>query len=351
MVIKTMSKEINKVMSVKEAVSKFVENGEMLVTANFLHGIPYALVHEIIRHEKKNLTFVSCSSVEEGDLLLSGGCLSKIIISYYHRAGGIRYKRELDRVLLKKNVEFEDYSNFTMASMFMAGALGYSFMPVMKAIKETDVFNIRTIKGEDKFKIIKCPFTGKETVVVPALNPDIAIVHVQRADKYGNAQFWGSLGTLKWSALASKKIIVSCEEIVDHEIIKHSPFLTIIPGFRVSAVCEEPWGAHPSPLAGYYNTDINFRSLYFGQTLSNIANKKWIEEWVSGRKNRKDYLDHYIKRFGQEPLDILKVHEYLSDQVNMGYKQKYWQDDFCHKIAQTREQYKEKTLEYGELDL
>ncbi len=341
----------NKVMNIKDAVSKFVDNGDMLVTANFVHGIPYALVHEIIRQEKRKLTFVSCSSVEEGDLLLSGECLSKIIISYYHRAGGIRYKRELDRVLIKDGIDFEDYSNFTMAAMFMAGALGYTFMPVLKSIKNSDLFNKRTFLGENKFKVIECPFTGKETILVPALNPDVAIVHVQRADKYGNAQFWGSLGTLKWSALASKKIIVSCEEIVDHDVIKHSPFLTIIPGFRVNAVCEEPWGAHPSCLAGYYDHDINFRSLYFGQTLSNVANKKWIDEWIYGRKDRKEYIAHIIERFGEEPLKKLKVEQYLSDQINMGFKQPYWRDDFCHKIAQTKQEYNDKTIEYGELDL
>jgi glutaconate CoA-transferase subunit A len=346
-----VSSKNDKVMTIKEAVSKFVNDGEMLVTCNFLHGTPYALFHEIIRQGKKDLTAVSGTSIEEFDLLLSGGCLAKIIVSYYHRAGGRLYNRELDRALRAKTIELEDHTNFTIAAMLMAGALGYSFMPVLKSIKHSDMFRIRTIQGEDKFKTITCPFTGEETVVVPALNPDIGVVHVQRADKYGNAQFWGSLGTLKWASLASKKIIVSCEEIVDQETIKRSPFLTIIPGFRVNAVCEVPWGAHPSPLAGYYNTDINFRSLYFGQTLSKIANENWIKEWIYDRNDRKDYLAHYIERFGKEPLEFLNVHEHLSDQVNMGYKKKYWQNDFCHKIAQTREEYKKKVVEYGELDL
>lgn len=346
-----MSPRINKVMTTTEAVSRFVNDGDMLVTCNFLHGTPYALVHEIIKQGKKNLIAVSCSTIEEFDLLLSGGCLTKIIASYYHRAGGRHLNRELDRALRGKTIEIEDYTNFTMVAMLMAGALGYSYMPVLNSIKESDIFRIRTIQGENKFKTIKCPFTGKETIVVPALNPDIGIVHVQRADKYGNAQFWGSLGTLKWSALASQKLIVSCEEIVDHEKIKRSPFLSIIPGFRVNAVCEEPWGAHPSPLAGYYNTDINFRSLYFGQTLTKIANEKWIQEWIYDREDRNDYLAHYIERFGKEPLEILKVNEYLSDQINLGYKKKYWEGDFCHKIAQTREEYEKKVLEYGELDL
>jgi glutaconate CoA-transferase subunit A len=338
-------------MKLPDAVSKFVNNGDILALCNFLHANPYAIIHEIIRQEVKNLTVAVASAIEEVDLLISGGCVSKIFTSYYHRAGGRRYKRELDRALFDEKVIIEDYSNFTMCAMFMAGALGYDFLPVMNSIKESDLFKIRTFKKENKLKTIQSPFTGKETVIVPALNPDVAIVHVQRADKYGNAQFWGSEGTVKWTALSADKIIVSCEEIVDSEKIKRSPFLTKIPSFRVSAVCEIPWGAHPSPVAGYYNTDIMFRSMYFGKALSELGNQQFMEEWVYGRKNRKNYMDHYRDRFGEEPLNYLKVHEYKSDQVNLGYKKTYWQDDFCYNLALTREEYIELTEEGGELEL
>ncbi len=346
-----MRQNTNKVMKLEYAVSKFINDGDMIVNANFLSSIPYAIIHEIIRQGKKNLTAVSCSSIEEFDELLSGGCLSKIITSYYHRAGGKTYKRELDRALLDKRVELEDYSNFTMMSMLMAGAMGYTFVPTLKSVKESDIFRIRTFKGDDKIKTIPCPFTGEETVVVPALNPDVAIVHVQRCDEFGNAQFWGSEGTVKWSALAAKKIIVSCEEIVEHEKIKRSPFLTVIPGFRVNAVCVEPMGAHPSPVAGYYNHDNLFRSSFFSFAFGQAANEKFISEWILERKSRKEYLEHYVSRFGQEPLDLLKVNEYISDSVNIGYKNPYWRGDFCDEIALTREEYERKTEELGELEL
>jgi len=341
----------DKVMTTKEAISNFINDGDMVVICNFLHGTPYALIHEIIRQKKKDLTAVSCSSIEDIDYLLAGNCLSKVITAYYYRAGGKTYNRQLDRVLKQKIVEFEDYSNFTVISMLMAGALGYSFMPVMKSIQESDLFRVRTFMGENKFKTISCPFTGEETLVVPALKPDVAITHVQRTDENGNAQFWGSTGSMKWSALAANKIIVSCEEIVDHEKIKKSPFLTIIPEFRVSAVCEEPMGAHPSPLAGYYNTDINFRALYYSYAGTQTATDNFIKEWIYDRNDRKDYINHYIERFGKEPLEILKVNPYLSDQINMGFKKEYWQNDFCHKIAQYRDQYDEKVEKYGELEL
>ena len=348
---KDMNQRSNKIMPLTEAVAKFINDGDMVVNANFLSSIPYAIIHEIIRQGKKNLTGVSCSSIEELDQMLSGGCLSKIITSYYHRAGGKTYKRELDRALKDKRVQLEDYSNFTVMSMLMAGAMGYSFVPALKSVKESDIFRLRTFKGDDKIKTIACPFTGEETVVVPALNPDVAIVHVQRCDEFGNAQYWGSEGTVKWSALAAKKIIVSCEELVEHEKIKRSPFLTVIPGFRVNAVCVEPMGAHPSPVAGYYNHDNLFRASFFSFAFGQAANEKFISEWILDRKDRKDYIDHYISRFGQKPLEILKVNEYMSDSVNMGYKNTYWRGDFCDEIALTREEYERKTEELGELEL
>ncbi|TFF97761.1 MAG: CoA transferase subunit A [Promethearchaeota archaeon] len=344
-------KECIKTMSLKDAVDKYVHNEDMLALCNFLHANPYASIHEIVRQEVKDLTVAVASAIEEVDLLLSGGCVSKIITSYYHRAGGRRYKRELDRALFDNEVEIEDYTNFTMCAMFMAGALGYEFIPVMDSPKTTDIFDVRTFRKENKMKIIESPFSGKETLVVPALNPDVAIVHVQRADKYGNSQFWGSEGTVKWTALSADKIIVTCEEIVAHEKIKRSPFLTEIPSFRVSAVCEVPWGAHPSPVAGYYNTDIMFRSMYFGKALSNLGNEQFMKEWVYGMKDRVEYMKHYRDRYGEEPLSYLQVHEYMSDQINMGYKKTYWQDDFCYNLAINREEYKKLTEEQGELEL
>jgi glutaconate CoA-transferase subunit A len=346
-----------KVLNLKEAVSKYISNGDMLCIANFLHAIPFAAIHEIIRQKIMHLTVVTCSAIEEVDLLLSGGCVDKIMTSYYHRAGGIHYKRELDRALINKKIELEDYTNFTLISMLMAGALGYGFLPVMNSVKESDVYRIRTFMGENKLKTIKSPFTGTDVVVVPALNPDIAIVHVQRADRFGNCQYWGSLGATKWSALSAKKIIVTCEEIVDHEKILRSPFLTLIPGFRVSAVCEVPMAAHPSPVAGYYDADIVFRSLYFASTFSVVANVRFMKNWIYDRKDRQDYLAYYIQRFTKEPLDRLKVNQFQSDAVNLGYKQKYWGfnerigKEFLHKFALTREEYQKKLKEFGELQL
>jgi len=341
-----------KIMSLREAVSKFINDGDMIVEGNFCQGTPYATIHEIIRQKKKNLIFVVMAAVDQVDLMVFGNCVDKIITAYYHRGGGIRYQRELDRRLKTKTIELEDYTNFTLSAMLKAGATGQTFAPVLKGIKYTDVFNVRAFLGDDKFKSITCPYTGNEIVVAPALNPDVAIVHVQRADKYGNAQAWGSVSYMKWACLASKKIIVTCEEIVENDKIKHSPFLTQIPSFRVNAVCEEPWGGHPSNLAGYYNTDMNFRGNIFGYLLSKRAEEKFMAEWVYGLKDRKEYIQHYIERFSEVPLQQLRAEIYQTDQINLGHKKTTWDaDNFCFKLGLTKEEYDLECENKGEIEL
>ncbi|MDD1777437.1 MAG: CoA transferase subunit A, partial [Candidatus Helarchaeota archaeon] len=184
-------------MTTEEAVRSFIKDGDSLAIGNFLTALPFAIVHEIIRQRKKNLELISQSGIEEIELLLGGGCLNRISTAYNYRSGGKEAPTELERSLKKAckgklDLKFEDYTNFTLLARLMAGALGYTFIPVLPAIEYSDVFKINTYQ-KDKFNVIICPFTGKRTVVVPDLNPDVAIVHVQRADKYGNAQYWGSI--------------------------------------------------------------------------------------------------------------------------------------------------------------
>lgn len=347
-----MSQNKDKVMNLKDAVSKFVLNEDMIVEGNFCQGTPFAIIHEIIRQRKKDLTFVAMTAIDELDLMIFGDCIKRVITAYAHRAGGFAYHRELDRRLKNKTIEYEDYTNFTVSAMLKAGATGQTFAPVLEAIKYSDVYNVRAFMGDKKFKSITCPYTEKEIIVAPALNPDVAIVHVQRADIYGNSQAWGSVSYMKWACLAAKKIIVSCEEIVDHEKIKQSPFLTQIPSFRVDAVCEVPWGAHPSSVAGYYNTDMNFRGNIFGYLISKRSEEKFIEEWVYNIKNRGEYIQHYIDRFSEEPLLHLKAETYLTDQVNLGYKKPTWDDyDFCFKLGWSKEDYDLECEDKGEIDL
>jgi glutaconate CoA-transferase subunit A len=154
--------------------------------------------------------------------------------------------------------------------------------------------------------------------VVPAANPDVCLLHVQRADKFGNAQHWGGLGSTIHACLASRKIIVTCEEIVDHEIIKSSPHLTIVPAFRVCAVIEEPYGSHPTELPGYRNRDMAMSSLILSSYEKDEGVKALFDEWVYSLPDRTAYLDHYVKVFGQASLDRIRAKPYYSAPANYG---------------------------------
>lgn len=308
----------DKVMTASEAIKKFISDGESICLANFLQSSPLALIHEIVRQKKRNLTLWSTSLIDEADILIGGGCIKRIVTAYSYRVGGANFPNELDRALKEKRVELEDHSNYSITAMLMAGAMGHTFTQVPITLKSTDLFNKRSFMGENKFKEIDCPFTGKKVLLVPGVNPDVAVVHVQRVDTYGNAQLWGALGTAKWACLACKKIIVSAEEIVDHEIINSSPHLTIVPGFRVNAVVLEPWGAHPAEVQGYYDMDALFRAMFFAMDAKPDSLQAFITDWIYNLENREEYIEQYIERFGLKYLQKLKAKPYYSAPANYG---------------------------------
>lgn len=170
-------------------------------------------------------------------------------------------------------------------------------------------------KYNKDLKTIKCPFTGKLLCAIPALNPDVAIIHAQRADKEGNIQMWGIIGSNKEIAMASKKVIVSVEEVVDSEVIRRDPNRTIIPAFKVDAIIEEPWGAHPSYTQGYYDRDNEFYLEYDKLTRTVEGMEKFLNEWVYSVENRKKYL----KKLGVERILKLLPRAYSSIPVDYGY--------------------------------
>ena len=336
----------NKVMTTREAVSRFVNDGDQLVIGNYTVATCYDLITEVVRQRKKGLTVFSQSGVFDVEMLISGDCVKRVVSTYCLRSGGRAGGSMLERYQRAGRIEVEDYSNFTYNARLTAGAQGFSFMPVLPGIMASDVFKVRDFMGDLKFGVLKCPFTGKDVPVVPAANPDVCIVHVQRADKYGNAQYWGALGSVSWACLASKRIIVTCEEIVDHEIIKASPNFTIVPGFRVNAVIEEPGGTHPAELSGYCNMDRLFWSTMEVANRSEDGFRAWMKEWVYDRPTRVAYLEHYIERFGKEALDKLKARPYYSAPVNFGSAfTSMWNDEGRMEMYDlTREEF-EKFLE------
>jgi len=297
--------EVNgKVMSAQAAIAKFVHDGDELVIGNYTVGSCAELVYEITRQGKKGFTLYSQSGIFDVEVLVAGGCVDRLVTTYVLRSGGKKGGSAVERALNAGTLEIEDYTNFEYNARLVAGMHGFSFMPVLEGVMVTDIFRKRGFMGANKFQVIKCPYTGKDKLTVPAATPDVCIIHVQRADADGNAQYWGAMGSVASAALASKKIIVSCEEIVSHDIIQSSPHLTIIPAYRVNAVVEVPWGAHPTEVLGYYNVDtFMYNGLFTSAAASADGLKAWMDEWVYGCPDRSSYIDRYIKKFGSAALE------------------------------------------------
>jgi glutaconate CoA-transferase subunit A len=199
---------------------------------------------------------------------------------------------------------------------FFAGYMGVPFMPI-RSVVGTGIFDHPEEVGK-KAERIKCPFTGEEICVVPAINPDVGIIQVQRADKEGNAQLWGLVGDTKFGINSCKKIIVSAEEIVDKEVIKESPERTIVSSFKASAVVHEPWGSHPSYVQGCYYNDLEYRFNYANDTKTLENWENWLEKWVTGVNDRQEYL----QVLGKEKMNMLKVTDkrnIIQGAVNYGY--------------------------------
>ncbi len=313
-----MKKQSGKVMTAKEAVARFVKEGDELIIGNYTICTCMELVFEVIRQEKKHLTVFSQSGILDVDLMVAAGIVDRLVTTYVLRSGGKSGGSAVERALQNGSVELEDYTNFNYHARLVAGQHGFSFSPVLEGVMATDLFRKRGFMGDDKYRVINCPYTGKEILTVPAANPDVCIIHVPRADKFGNAQYWGAMGSVASGALASKRIIVSCEEIVEHDVIQSSPHFTIIPAFRTDAVVEVPWGAHPTEVLGHYNMDLIGWGLFMQAAVAEDSMKAWMDEWIFGCKDRRAYIDHYIQTFSSNVLDRLKAKTFNSAPAGYG---------------------------------
>jgi glutaconate CoA-transferase subunit A len=304
-------------MTMKDAISKFVVDGMTLYISGAFANYAIAAAHEIIRQGKKNLTFIESSTGELLDHMVGAGCIDKVLLSWSANEAfgpGLRFRRAVE----KGSVQVEDYSNFGLTAQLMAGAMGLPFMPILSQMGSS-IDEVKGFLGEKKLKHMACPFTGKKVTLVPGINPDVSLIHCQRADEEGNLQVWGSLFSMKWGALAGKTIIATVEEIVDTETIRRNPELTLAPGFRVAAVVHEPWAAHPGSVFGHYDSDRWFR-YYYANFISGDDGrfKKFMDEWVYGVEDRAEYIKHYIEKYGYNRLMRLKPKPFYSDPINYG---------------------------------
>jgi glutaconate CoA-transferase subunit A len=298
---------MTKLVSLSEAVSRFVRDRDIVYAAGFTHLIPFAAGHEIIRQRRRDLTLARATPDLIYDQMVAAGCAKKVIFSYMGNPG-VGSLRIVRAEIEKGALEWEEYSHFGMISRLQAGATGLPFMP-MNRTAATDLE-----RSNPRIKRVTDPYSGHEVITVPALNPDVAIVHVQRADKDGNAHLWGILGEQKEVAFASQRVILTAEEIVDESIIRSDPNRTLIPGFIVDAVCHVPHASHPSYAQGYYDRDNEFYLSWDKISESLEGVRSYLDEWVFGVKNR----DEYWRKLGAEVHRRLKVKPRKSVPVDYG---------------------------------
>ena len=277
----------DKRMTIKEAVSEFVTDGCSFNIASICAREPANVAHEIIRQRKKDLTYITDTTTDPIELLIAAGCIKRIEAAYIWIGvvgQGYNIRRAVEKGI-PNHIEIEAYSNYTAGLRMMAGALGLPFMPT-KSLLGSDI-----IKYNPKIKVIEDPYGTGPIALVPAANPDVTFIHVQRADKAGNAQIWGMLGNDDYAARCSKHVVVTCEEIVSTSEIRKIPNMTIIPEYCVSAVVEQHFACHPLSVSGYYWMDNPFRqqTIYASKTRDGIA--AWLDEWVYGVTDFNEYLN------------------------------------------------------------
>jgi glutaconate CoA-transferase subunit A len=302
----------SKIMTMNEAVKEYVKPGDTIFFAGMQHGEPVAAIHEIIRQKINHLTVVPALTLCLG-LMIAEGLVDKLVMAFVRDL--FEKRRSYTIIKAKQNncyPELEEYSHFGLSLALLAGEMGISFMPTKSLIGS----DIPTHNGNIKQMV--CPFTGEKMAAVKAINPDVGIIHVQRADMWGNTQKWGTLGVDRMGINASKKIIVSTEEIVDSDVIRRDPNRTMVPGMRVSAVVEEPWGAYPIHLAGCYDSDL---SKYLGQIEGGDEEsfENYMKEFIYGVKDRKEFIEKIKRLKGDDHFEKLRVKDVVySEPIRMG---------------------------------
>lgn len=259
------------ILQLDEAVAELVRDGDTVALEGFTHLIPVAAGHEIIRQSRRELTLVRMTPDIIYDQLIGAGCARKLIFSWGGNpgVGSLHRFRDAIQNAWPIPLEIEEHSHAGMANRYAAGASGLPFA-VLRGYAGTDL-----PEHTNTIKTIECPFTGEELAAVPAVNPDVGIVHAQQADRAGNVQMWGITGVQKETVLASKRSLVTVEEVVD-ELVPRPGSMTL-PKWAVTAVAEAPGGAHPSYAQGYYERDNS----YYQQWDPIGRDRETFESWLS----------------------------------------------------------------------
>ena len=301
---------IDKRMPVKEAVAKFVKDGDFLAMGGFGHiRVPMAVIYEIIRQGRRNLVMAGKTAVHDIDLLVAAGCVSKLECAYafaYELRGlSPAGRRAVESGRVKVAAEI---SNAGYQWRFLAGMMGIPFIPSRNMLG-TDTFD------KSSAKVITDPWSGKNITLIPAAYPDVTAFHVPRCDQYGNAQMDGIRIEDFELARASRRVILTTERIVDEDEIRRDPAQTVIPFYLVDAVCEVPFGAHPTLMPYLYYFDERHIREWLTVSKTDEGAKEYFDQYVYGVNSFEDYLERVggLKRLNllrriellQEPLSTL----------------------------------------------
>lgn len=262
-------------LSLRDAIAKYVHDGDAIAMEGFTHLIPFAAGHEIIRQQKRDLCLIRMTPDLIYDQLIGMGCARKLVFSWGGNPGVGMLHRLRDAVERgwPQTLELVEHSHAAMANAYAAGAAGLP-CAIFRGYQGSDL-----VKVNPRIRFIECPFTGEQLAAVPAIRPDLTIIHAQRADRAGNVLMEGIIGVQKEAALAAAQVIVTVEEIVD-DLRAPGPNAAVLPYWTVSAIVEAPGGAYPSYAQGYYRRDNAFYTEWDAIARDRETFLHWIQEHV-----------------------------------------------------------------------
>ena len=297
----------SKVTTLRAAVGAHLHDGDTLAIEGFTHLISFAAAHEVIRQGRRGLTLARLTPDLVYDQMVAAGCAAKLIFSWLGNPG-VGSLHAIRRAIEAGQLAIEEYSHHGMVARYAAGASRLPFFP-LRSYDGSDLAAANPL-----IRRVASPYDGEEIAVVPPLNPDVTIIHAQRADADGNLQAWGIVGVQREAALAARRVIAVVEELVDPSVIRADPDRTLLPGTVVDAVCIEPFGAHPSFAQGHYDRDNRFYREWDAISREPARLSAWLAEWVLGLEGRAAY----VARMGPEALDALRPEPRPSGSVDYG---------------------------------
>jgi len=270
--------------------AKMVPDGAGIMWGGFgFQRAPVAFSHELVRQKKRDLTIYTCGSEIDLEIMAGAGVATRYEIAFSAiEALGLSYN--IRRRVSEGVLQVEDYTNLAMAMRFLGGALNVPFMP-LRSMMGTDMVRLSRYRGDDKLKVIDCPFTGDKICLVPSLQPDFSIVHVQRVDMSGNAQIDGIVGEDIEGSRCGKKLIVLAEELIDEDEVRHRPDQTKIPAMYVDHVVILPYIAHPMMCHDYYDYDLEHLMLFHKMSREEETWQEYLENYILGVENHYEYLN------------------------------------------------------------